>query len=1081
MDTSPDFDPGLDPRSVARAFENGVSHLDSGHRRQTASELLDLGAAATPPAAVAVGLVALHHDTDEADGQVTALSDWLAALLPHGSSLREAARAASDGDVDPFLSVLKSYDEQDCERLRTLAIEGAVDGSSNPTLDAVREAFNVESTNRALAAIRDVAWFFSAAAVHEIARETLVNAADRSEPSADWADYQEAIVLASWVWTDVADSLEADLYGDIEGHGFVQFNPLYFARTSSSDPEMCWRTGFDLGAVMDGYAYERTAVVDELLESLRSGENRLVVGRAGSGKSTICKSVACRWYETADGPVVYRSNWAEADFDDADALHTHLSKTTGHTLVVIEDAIRYPDQEAFEVIETITDDEDVSATFLLEARRVELDGLGGQLGDDQADLAATIQRLRGRVLVDYEVPGLDDEECIAMVEHFEAITGTEVVESTDALLERTRRNQGVGGDDVIHFAYHLVRSTEGFETGLEKNVEAVYNRLENPDGPLAPYGDLPARVGLAACILKAASIPVHRELLYTLSDDYEALDAVIDELVGELLFESADSAALMTNHELWASLYVRMLMEKAATEAAHARFAECVNAIFSIFEPETRQEIERRMEYAIDDPASPTDAAGTTIGAGAGDRSYLSAVLPAAKVVDKIADLGRRWPVLAPLYGTADESDLALPSVCSTMTVANFIAARGDMYLNSGDPGSAITEYRTSQELVEGSDSINDRLTQKMEAVYYNNVGDVALNRGDLEEARSYYTRALEISTDIRYRVGEAKSLTNLGSVNWSLDEHELAVENYEQALEIYREIGDHHEGARCLKNLGLVAWGRGDYEEADRFLDRSLEIYREIGDRLGEARCLNNRGLVAQESGTLEKAGEWYRRSLEIYREVGDRYGESIALANVGAVALKRENVDEAEEHHTTSLEIARDIDDQVGEAICFENLGTVAFKRGDFEKAEALFHQSIDLSREIGTLPVQGEALRKLGIIDRERGKIDEAVSSHEDALERFRELDRPSKEARCLHDLGKDARARGDHRGALEYFEQACEIYLELGTGREGVDVFVNLLATYEELGEDDKRAEWCARGAKFAKSVGREDALAAVCSR
>jgi tetratricopeptide (TPR) repeat protein/energy-coupling factor transporter ATP-binding protein EcfA2 len=1078
MDTSPDFDPGLDPRSAAAALENGFAHLDSGQRRDLATELLDLGDRVTPVAAVTVGFVAAVPGDGEPDDGTVALADRIAALLPDDASLRDAADAA-DGDVAPLLAVLESYDDTSYERLRELVVRGSIDGSDDPSLAAVTEAFGVDSVETALAGVRDIAWLVSAADLHDAAREAFVAAAGLDEPPSGWTDHRQQVARAGRAWEGVADDLESALYGGVDEQGFVQLNPLYFSRASPPDPETCWRTGFDLKAVKEGYAYERTAVTGELLESLRSGENRLVVGRAGSGKSTICKSVACRWYETASGPVVYRSSWAEADFDDAAALLEHLREMSGHVLVVIEDAIRYPNQEAFEVIDTVTDADDVSATFLLEARRGELDGLGGQLGDEQDDLAATVQRLRGPVLVDFEVPGLDDEECVAMVDHFEAITGTTVVESTDALLERTRRNQGVGGDDVIHFAYHLVRSTEGFETGLEKNVEAVYDRLRNPDEALVPHGELAAQVGLAVNVLKAANVPVHRELLYTLADEYEAVETVIDELTGELLFESSDSAALKTNHELWASLYVRMVLEKEDAETAHRKFAACVNTIFSIFDPGTRQEIERWMGRADAEVSAPTDAAGGTIGTGSGDRAYLSAVLPAAKVVDKIADLGRRWPVLAPLYGTAAESKLELPSVCSTMTVADFIAARGDMYLNSGEPDLAMAEYRTAQELVEESDSINERLTRKMEAVYYNNVGDVALNRGDLEEARSYYTRALEISRDIRYRIGEAKSLTNLGSVNWSLDEHEHAVEHYEQALEIYREIGDHHEGARCLKNLGLVAWGRGDYEEADRFLDRSLEIYREIGDRLGEASCLNNRGLVAQEYGTLEKAEEWYQRSLEIYREIGDRYGESIALSNIGMVALMRGNADEAEGYHTHSLEISRDVDDQVGEATCFENLGRVAFERGNFEKAERLFGRSIELCEEIGNLAVQGDALRFLGVIARERGEVGEAVAYHEDALERFRELDRPTKQARCLHDLGKNARAREDHHEALEYFEQACELFLDVGSGRHGVEVLADLLSICERLDEDEKHAEWCTRGRDFAESVGQTEALAPYC--
>ena len=1087
MEQSPDFDPGVDSHSVAAVLDSGFATLDSDRRRLD-EELLALSDCVGGPAGVAVALTAYALSNDSSsDDDLLALARLVSSLLPDRETFHTAVRASTDGDIDPLVDVIDSYCKraQYRDHLSALAAGDPFDGIENSSalLASAREA--TSDGVAGFETIRNLVWLFTDADLHEEVVALLADRVRRPEPGDDLeSDRVWPTEQARQTWTDIAVRIETTLFGDIQRQGFIRLNPLYFARSSPSDPGTCWRTGFDLNAVKLGYAYERPEVVSTLLESLQSGDHRIVVGRPGSGKSTICKSVACQWYEQNTGPVIYRSGRAEPDFDDCSVLLDALQEADGHTLVVVEDTIRQLNDEILSVLETAAESDDFSASFLFEARRSELDGLDRQFGDDQRGLAAALQRLRGSVLIDYEVPGLDDDDCAGMIEHFESITETEIVQSTDALIERTRRNQGVGGDDIIHFAYHLVRSVEGFETGLEKNVEAVYDRLVNPDGPLVSYGDLPARVGLAVNILKAANVPVHRELLHTLSDDHEAIEAVIEELSGELLFDASGTDAFKTNHELWASLYVRMLLEKEETAVAHEMFANCVNALFSIFNPGTRQEIERRVEEeaTATEPVRSTTGvtAGGSLGADSGKRSYLSAILPAAKVVDKVTDLGRRWPVLAPLYGTSESSKLELPAVCSTMTIANFVAARGDMYLNSGDPSRAIAEYRAAQEIVEGSDSINDQLKQKMESIYYNNVGDVALNRGDFDDARNYYEQALKIARSIRYRDGEAKSLTNLGGAAWSAGDREPAVDHYEQALEIYRSIGDRHEGARCLKNLGLVAWGRGNFEEADRFLDRSIKIYREIGDRLGEAGCLNNRGLVALERATLDKADDWFRRSLETYREIGDRYGESIALVNVGTVAMDRGNLDEAERYQTRSLEITRDTGDRQGEAACLDELGQIARKRGEFETADRWFCQSLDIHREVGNRVGQANVLRNLGTVARENGRLDEAESYHERALEIHREVGPSGETAECLHDLGMDASAREDLSTALNYFERACELFLELDSAG-GVDALVDLLSICERLGADEKQAEWCSRGMDFAGQFDNTEALASYCKR
>lgn len=75
-------------------------------------------------------------------------------------------------------------------------------------------------------------------------------------------------------------------------------------------------------------------------------ENLVVLGQRGSGKSTVCRAVACRWRESDHGPIFYQDSRTETTFDAPVALVIALQYVTlepgdeeAHPLDVVEDCV----------------------------------------------------------------------------------------------------------------------------------------------------------------------------------------------------------------------------------------------------------------------------------------------------------------------------------------------------------------------------------------------------------------------------------------------------------------------------------------------------------------------------------------------------------------------------------------------------------------------------------------------------------------------------------------------------------------------------------------------------------------------
>ncbi|WP_049972494.1 hypothetical protein [Haladaptatus cibarius] len=89
--------------------------------------------------------------------------------------------------------------------------------------------------------------------------------------------------------------------------GFQQLSSVDFEATR--DVKRCWRIGFDFADVRAGYAFERRSrddesetVVDDLRARLLAGDDVVVLGRPGSGKSTTCKQWRVAGMSTRTAP-----------------------------------------------------------------------------------------------------------------------------------------------------------------------------------------------------------------------------------------------------------------------------------------------------------------------------------------------------------------------------------------------------------------------------------------------------------------------------------------------------------------------------------------------------------------------------------------------------------------------------------------------------------------------------------------------------------------------------------------------------------------------------------------------------------
>jgi tetratricopeptide (TPR) repeat protein len=203
--------------------------------------------------------------------------------------------------------------------------------------------------------------------------------------------------------------------------------------------------------------------------------------------------------------------------------------------------------------------------------------------------------------------------------------------------------------------------------------------------------------------------------------------------------------------------------------------------------------------------------------------------------------------------------------------------------------------------------SLKDRM---MEVRALNVCGAIALERGGIDEATYFFTRAQEEASD-------GNDMATVG---------------------------------RCSNNLGIIANMQGDYKRAVIAYTRAIASYEQANFARGVAEARHNLGIACREQGRLDRALETANLAIQEAQALGDQQLIAQAIAGLAEIHVARGDADLALTAVEQATATHREMKDPVREA---EDLrikaGALALK-GRREDAEVMLRQVIIRATEHG-----------------------------------------------------------------------------------------------------------------------------------
>jgi tetratricopeptide (TPR) repeat protein len=195
---------------------------------------------------------------------------------------------------------------------------------------------------------------------------------------------------------------------------------------------------------------------------------------------------------------------------------------------------------------------------------------------------------------------------------------------------------------------------------------------------------------------------------------------------------------------------------------------------------------------------------------------------------------------------------------------------------------AAEASYQKALSLVLHTKDIDEKLRGKLVAGVYHNLGRVAQEQREFEQAEQYYQHALQIYIEYNDRYAQADTYHQLGSVAQEQREFEQAEQYYQQALQLKIEYNDRYAQASTYGQLGNLAQEQRQWQQAEVYYQQALQVFIEYKDRYSQAGAYNNLGMVAQEQQHWSQAGDYLLRALEIFVDYEDDHSIGIAVSSL-------------------------------------------------------------------------------------------------------------------------------------------------------------------------------------------------------
>jgi two-component sensor histidine kinase/Tfp pilus assembly protein PilF len=303
--------------------------------------------------------------------------------------------------------------------------------------------------------------------------------------------------------------------------------------------------------------------------------------------------------------------------------------------------------------------------------------------------------------------------------------------------------------------------------------------------------------------------------------------------------------------------------------------------------------------------------------------------------------------LVATSYADAQKADSVLATLGSVPDTAKI------RHLNLIATQSLNRDVDLSRELAEKAVDISRQIGfQVGEANGLRVLGGVLMRQGKFKEAMESCRQAETIYAEVHDRGGTAEVLNAFGMIYSQQGQYPLALENFTKSLTMQRELNHKQQIPMTIENIGIIHFRQGDFQLALEFFKECHQAYLDQGNEGAANKILVNLGATYNKLAMPRQALESHLKSLDYFEKSNSVVGMGIAYNNIGGVYYMLENYPKAIENYSKSLEQKKKVNDKRGTSVSLANLAESRIMTRELDKALKDGLESLSIAEQIGSM---------------------------------------------------------------------------------------------------------------------------------
>lgn len=208
--------------------------------------------------------------------------------------------------------------------------------------------------------------------------------------------------------------------------------------------------------------------------------------------------------------------------------------------------------------------------------------------------------------------------------------------------------------------------------------------------------------------------------------------------------------------------------------------------------------------------------------------------------------------------------------------------------------------------------------------------------------------KAQKLSTEIEYRIGEARALLYIGVNYWAKGVFDTALTSTYNALKIFEEEGNKKGIKSSINNIGIIYNATYNYEKAIEFFIKAKQLSIELNEIKGQINNNNNIGVAYTHLKKHEKALDFFYQNIELskHNKVEDIISSS--YSNIGVCFMELNRPMEAIPYLEKAYALELNISNKHQAAQSANQLGLVYLNLKNKNRAIVYFNEAEKLAIE-------------------------------------------------------------------------------------------------------------------------------------